>query len=90
MSTGASKRKTPGPKKDERPSVSFKVEQDVYEKLAALQTETSLPPDLNAGMLLHMLIRDPATIAARLAVLLPQRPASEPPIDLAARKREAS
>jgi hypothetical protein len=81
-------RGTPGPKKDARQSVEFKVEPDAYAMLLALQPETSLAPDLAAAMLFHKMMRNPEGCAALLGVLLPVRPSAsaaniDRPTDLA-------
>ena len=82
-------RRTPGPKKDERDGVDFKVDNDVRDVLHALQAETSLRPDECAAMILHLAVRSPSTLEARLAALIPRKETALP-TDLASRKRQAS
>lgn len=65
-----------GPKPDKRPSVTFKVQQNVYETLAALQPTTGMKPDDTAGLLLHLMVNDPANAVARLEALLRPVPAN--------------
>ena len=61
--------KKPGRKKDTRPQIEFRVQQDIYAVLEGLQSETGMTPDQNAGLLLHFLIRDPETVAERFRLL---------------------
>ena len=73
MTTGGGKkvaRRRPGPAKDDRPQVGFRVEQKVYEALASLQTTTGNTPDESAKLLLHILVLDPTNAAKRLGALL--------------------
>lgn len=71
-------RRKPGPEKDRRPQVGFRVEQKVYEALANLQATTGNSPDESARLLLHILVLDPANATKRLeALLLPGAVAAE-------------
>jgi hypothetical protein len=71
-------RRKPGPEKDKRPQVGFRVEQKVYDALASLQATTGNTPDESAKLLLHILVLDPANAAKRLeALLLPAAVESE-------------
>jgi hypothetical protein len=82
-------RRTPGPKKDERDSVDFKVDNDVRDVLLALQAETSLRTADCAAMILHLAVRSPSTLEARLAALIPLMEKAQL-TRLASRKRQAS
>jgi hypothetical protein len=61
---------------DPRPQLEIRVQQEVYELLIKLQSDTGLTVEQVAGMLLHMLLRDPDGIANRLRVLA--QPANKP------------
>jgi hypothetical protein len=79
--------KQPGPLPDPRQKVVFRVEQDVYESLAAMKAETGMSPDDTAGLLLHKLVRNPSGMVALLEALLPAKAAAAAaPIDLASRR----
>jgi hypothetical protein len=58
-----------GRKPDNRPQLEFRVLQETFDALEALQIETGMTADENAAMLLHMVIRDPENVAARFKAL---------------------
>lgn len=58
-----------GRPKDLRPELTIRLPQESYDELEAMQGETGLAPRESAGMLLHMLMRNPDTIASRLKAL---------------------
>lgn len=60
----------PGPKPDNRPHVTFRVQQAIYDRLADLQPQTGQTPDQIAGLVLHMVLNDPINATYRLNALL--------------------
>lgn len=59
-----------GPKADERPKLTFHVEESVINALAKLQPQTGMTPDQSASFLLHVLVLDPANAIEKLKGLL--------------------
>ena len=55
-----------GPKPDQRTPLDVRVHADILDALEGIERLTGLPPDQGAAMLLHLLIRDPENVVARL------------------------